>query len=99
MEDLLIYAADLMAELDELQDECNAMIEQRVAMLNVWGDEEIDKMEVATRLQSLDALLSVNYKLMSDSYAELKRLEREIAYGLMDPPEEENMDEDGDGYC
>ena len=97
MEELLIYAADLMAELDELQDECNAVIEQRIALLNVWGDDEVDPMEIATRLQSLDALLSVNYKLMSDNYGELKRLEREIAYGLIEPPEE-NVDEDGEDY-
>ena len=98
MEELIMYETDLLMELDELQEECNAMIDQRKAMMEAWCGEDIDPIEMASRIQTMDALLSVNYRLMSENYAELKRIDKEIGWCMAEPPEEECVNEEDDDY-
>lgn len=78
MEELIMYATDLMCELDEIQEETDTIVAQRIELMNQWGNRDVDHIEIGARIQALDSILSTNYKLMSENYAELKRIDKEL---------------------
>ncbi len=98
MEEMLMYATDLMCEIDELMDENDAIIPQRMALLQSLAGEDIDPTEITSRVQALDAILCTNHRLMADNYAELKRIDKEIGWCMTESPEEEYEDEEDDSY-
>ena len=92
MEELLMYATDLMCELDEIQEETDTIVQQRVELMNSWNAPDGDPIEIGARIQALDSILRTNYKLMSENYAELKRADKEIGFCLAEEPPDEGDD-------
>lgn len=98
MEELIMIAQEIAQELQDLDDENYSLIMQRCAMIESLNEseEEVDPMDISERMQAIDAILSVNYRLMADNYAEMKRIDRTLGLMLTGQIEEEYLEEEDD---
>lgn len=76
---------ELSSEINRLMKETDSMLDERYALLKSVDGKQMtsDEMEtVLARLQCIDAVLSVDYKLMSDMFAEMKNVSSAMMFEI-----------------
>lgn len=91
LEEIMTYGDEIQFAIEELLDEINMLYMQREDLLDQLGNELVDKVDMMARLQTIDALLSVNHGTLSDMYAELKFVDAEIGCAFAEPEQEEGL--------